>query len=667
MIIRVFIAINYSGYAIFVPATVTQRVIATKIEDRKIKEHFDHDTTTNKSSSGTTMKSSGQFLSLLCALSIAIGGEACTDILVTPAASADGSAMIAYNADSPTLYGTIYHYPATNITSNSTTKVNVNVNVMRKVYDWDSGVYLGEIPQLPETYNVVGNSNEHGLVIGESTFGGVSVLAWNQSGAIMDYGSLIYITLQRSKTALEAIHTMVNLMDTYGYASGGESFSLADHSGDVWMLEVIGRGSDYDPGQTGSSKKGAVWVAVKIPNGSVAAHANQARITKFPRDDPENCLYADDIVDVAVHYGLYPADADPSAFSFSDVYHPVDFISARQGEARVWAIFSQIADEDGSFQRKFQSYALGEDLGHRMPLYVTPSRKLSAQNVMHLMASHYEDTIMDSSVDVGSGLFESPYRPRPLVWEYAGSKYHNERSIATPKTGWSFIAQIRPWMPPPLAAVSWYALDDSSTAPRLPVYGSSQKIAPPFAGQGSQDGVVTPLLQLNLEKAFWVQNMVSNFCYGRFKDTYPLVRTKIDLIQTDFERQVQLVDQTALKAYHEQGTDAAIARVTLFGINTGNKLHEIWIEFYGHLFVQFRDFWTIVPEQDEPSCGCRAQEPGLSEAVKGRIVRETGDHYRVMESQDTTALPVINGESWMGRVPSPPSPQSSAKESAVYM
>jgi dipeptidase len=606
------------------------------------------------------------------------GADACTDILVTPAASVDGSAMIAYNADSPTLFGSIYHYPATKSAGNSassTANANVNANKMRmrQVYDWDSGVYLGEIPEALETYNVVGNSNEHGLVIGESTFGGVAVLAWNQTSAIIDYGSLIYITLQRSKTVLEAIHTMVDLMDTYGYVSGGESFSLSDHSGDVWMMEVIGRGNDYDPDETGNPKKGAVWVALNIPNGSVAAHANQARITQFHRDDPEHCVYADDVIDVAVHYGLYSADADPADFSFSDVYHPVDFISARQGEARVWSIFSQIADDDGSFEREYQKYALGEDLEHRMPLYITPTRKLSAQDVMHLMTSHYEGTPMDSSVDVGAGLFGSPYRPRPLVWEYGDNKYHNERSIATPKTGWSFIAQIRPWMPPPLAAVMWYAMDDSSTAPRLPVYGCSRTISPPFAGQGSQDGIVTPVLQFSLEKAFFVQNMVSNLCYGRFQETYPLVRNKIDAIQTDFELQLKMVDETALQVYREQGPNAAIDHVTLFSVNAGMKLQELWMDFYGQLFVQFRDFWTIVPAADEPSCGCRAQEPGLSHAVKGRIVQETGNHYRVEESlsQDTTTAPpkTINGESWMGQVPSLSQPETSAKakQPVVYL
>lgn len=401
--------------------------------------------------------------------------DACTDILVTPGASVDGSAMIAYNADSPTLFGYIYHYPAS----------TYGTGTMRQVYDWDSGVYLGEIPEAAATYNVIGNTNEHGLVIGESTFGGVAVLAMNQSGAILDYGSLIYMTLQRSKTVVEAIHTMVGLMDTYGYYSAGESLSLADHSGQVWMMEMIGRGSDYYV--HGKRKMGAVWVAVRIPDGSVAAHANHARITTFPRDDPDNCLYAPDVVDVAIHYGLYPADADPLEFSFSDIYNPLDFVGARQGEARVWSLFSQIADDDGAFQNQYEKYASGMDLNNRMPLFIQPFHQLSVRDIIHLFSSHYEGTTLDGSLDVGAGLFASPYRPRPLVWEYQDSnstnndrwsgRYHNERMVATVKTGFSMLAQIRTHLPAALSVVSWYSLDDSSTSPRVPVFSSSRQVA----------------------------------------------------------------------------------------------------------------------------------------------------------------------------------------------
>ncbi|KAL7555908.1 hypothetical protein ACA910_010856 [Epithemia clementina (nom. ined.)] len=574
--------------------------------------------------------------------------SACTDILVTPGASTDSSAMIAYNADSPSLFGVVYHYPAVNQSNGKDNNNNNNNNnnngngptKMRKIYDWDSGVYLGEIAEANQTYHVVGNTNEHGLVIGESTFGGIAYL--QQTDGILDYGSLIYVTLQRSKTCREAIHVMNNLLDTYGYYSEGESFSLADYyTGEVWMMELVGRGMTY-------GKKGAVWVAQRIPDGMVAAHANQARIRTFNRNDPHNFLYAPDVVDVAIHYGLYPANADPLDFSFSDVYGPLDFLNARQGEARVWSIFSQIVDPAEQFQANYQLYALGENLTHRMPLYVRPYRKLSAMDVMNLMASHYEGTPLDSSVDVGAGLFASPYRPRPLVWEWNGTTYHNERSIATAKTGWSFVAQIRPWMPPPLSGLIWFACDDSSTAPRAPIYSASTRIAKPYAGQGTQDGVLAPLLQFDLTKAFWVQNMVSNFAYSRWKDVYPQVRHKIQTIQRRFESMVAATDQRALELYQSSGDEInglneAVECVTKFSVVASNQLHQQWLAFYGELFVQFRDMYTIVPKPEDPACGCEISEPGLSEETKRRIVTETGDHYKVLGSGDVQP-DIVRGE-----------------------
>lgn len=563
--------------------------------------------------------------------------RSCTDILVTPGASLDGSALISYNADSPTLYGVLYHYPAAAAINTSATTTSAR----RKIYNWDTGRYMGEIDEVvvngttAATYNVVGNSNEHGLIIGETTFGGVPLLAWNQTGAILDYGSLIYLTLQRCQAVKEAITTMVDLMDQYGYASGGESFSLADRSGDVWMMEVISRGNDY-------GRKGAVWVAQKIPDGAVAAHANQARIRTFPRDDPDHCQYAPDVVDVAVFYGLYPATADPLDFSFSDVYDPVDFIQARQGEARVWSIFSRIADTTGNFQAKYQSYALGEDLSNRMPLYIVPYQKLSLDDVMQLMASHYEGTRLDSSLDVGAGLFETPYRPRPLEWQYQNVTYHNERSVATSKTGWNFVGQVRPWMPASLSALLWFACDDSSTSPRVPVYGSSTRISPAYAGMGPQDGVVSPLLKLDLTKAFWVQNMVSNLAYYRWKDIYPILRQKIDQLQSELAQKVAIADERAMTAYDEDGVDAAVSYVTSFSYDVGNTVHQLWMDFYGELFVQFRDFYTIVPKEGDALCGCEAKEPGLSEIAKKRIVEETGDHYKVVK--DDKAVPILRGD-----------------------
>ena len=543
--------------------------------------------------------------------------SACSDILVTPGASADGSAMIAYNADDTSLFGYLYHYPATkNITSNSSIPI----------YDWDSGKYLGDIPAYTDqpTYNVIGNGNDQGLVIGESTFGGVPQLA-HQPGAMIDYGSMIYLTLQRAATARQAMKVMVDLLDTYGYYSEGESLSIADSTtGEVWIMEIIGRGDSY-------GKLGAVWVAQRVPDGMMTAHANQARITTFPRDDPDNCLYAPDVVDVAVHYGLYAADQDPSQFSFSDVYDPMSFTNARFSEARVWSIFSH-AVNDPDFQVQYQEYAAGRDLSTRMPLFVRPRKPLSAYDVMALLNSHYEGTELDGSADVGGGLFGTPYRPRPLTWEYQDRTYFNERTVAIERTGWSFVAQLRRHMPQELSVLLWFAADDSSTAPRLPVYAASTAIAAPYAGKGTQDGVPGPILKFDLTKAFWVQNMVSNLCYSRWKDAYPMVRQKIDDLYEYHSQRVEEIDERAKNLYDAGDIPGAIDLVTNFSVQSGEALHKTWMDFYGELFARFRDFATIVPDPTDTRCGCQVQEPGLSEETKRRIVLETGGHYEVGDS-----------------------------------
>ena len=556
--------------------------------------------------------------------------HACTDILVTPGASKDSSAMIAYNADSANLYGTIYQYPATNVSINS----NSTTTTMRSIYDWDTGVYLGDIAEVSETYQVVGNTNEHGLVIGESTFGGWDFL--RQPNGTLDYGSLIYITLQRAQTCRQAIAVMTALLDEYGYYSSGESFSLMDSTtGQVWMMEVVGRGMTY-------GKRGAVWVAQRIPNGHVAAHANQARITTWDWEDSENCLYAPDVVDVAIHYGLYAADADPHDFDFAQAFDPMDFGSARHGEARVWSIFSHISDPASNFSQLYERHAMGLELTHRMPLSIQPYRLLSVHDVMKLLTSHYEGTLLDASRDVGSGLDASPYRPRPLIWDWNGTSYHNERSIAVPQTGWSFVAQIRPWMPPLLSGLIWFAADDSSTAPRVPIYSASTRIAHPYAGQGAQDGVRTPLLEFDWSKAFWVQNVVSNYCYSQWNKVYPIVRRKIDSLQVYHEQLIQQVDQKALLLYESQSPQAAADYVTQFSVQASNRLHSTWQALFGQLFVQFRDLYTIVTDPDEPVCGCQIVEHGMSREVKERIAVETGTHYQVPPS--TTKVPTTKDD-----------------------
>mmetsp|Transcript_562 Transcript_562/g.861 ORF Transcript_562/g.861 Transcript_562/m.861 type:complete len:605 (+) Transcript_562:81-1895(+) len=562
------------------------------------------------------MKSTGLhnvFLLSTCLTALLGKSYACTNLLVTPGASKDGDSMIAYNADSGNLMGMLYHYPASSNDS----------NVMRKVWNWDTAVYLGEISEAEETYNVVGNTNEHGLVIAETTFGGIDILAnpKHQPNAKIDYGSLIYITLQRSKTAKEAIQTMAKLMDTNGYASEGESFSIADRFGEVWIMEVIGRGE---------GKVGSIWVAIKIPDGYIAAHSNQARIRTFPRDDAEKCVYSHDVVDLAKELGIYKSaegDSDDLMFSFSDVYDPVSFMGARASDARTWAIFSMLA-EDSSFEKTYEAYAMGLDHSNRMPLWIKPKQKLSFDDVKAAMSNHYEGTAIEFDQDVGAGMYGAPYRARPLTWQYNDVAYHNERAVATQQTGWNFIAQIRLDVPPPIASILWFAVDDSSTSPRYPVYSCSTAVSLAYAGKGTQDGVPSPLLAFDFGKAFWVQNMVSNFAYTRWSAAYPLIQDKIQTIEDSFREEVKYVDEQ-LSAQHDVGNLSEMIRLaTAFSVQSGDRLHNEWMGFYGVLFARLRDFYVIEEDSSDPICNCKVGEQGFSEFWKERIVEETGTKYK---------------------------------------
>jgi len=384
----------------------------------------------------------------------------CSNLIVSPGASSDGSSIVAYNADSSTLYGSLYFYPKSDHASGS----------QRSIYDWDSGRYLGEIDEATHTYNVVGNINEHGVIIGETTFGGLSVLQ-EQDGAKIDYGSLIWVTLQRSRTAREAISTISSLMSQYGYASEGESFSIADQT-EAWIMEIIGKGN-YE--------KGAVWVARKVPEGHICAHANQARITTFPLNDPETTLYSPDVISFARKIGIYPADKPDEEFSFSDIYDAVTFDGARFCDARVWSIFSMVLGQDWSNQ--YLDYAQGYNLTNRMPLWmkVPEDKKVSLSDAMEYMRSHYENTQLDMSgqqfSDVGATTY-SIYRTHPISWTSnvqidgtlgsAPTDYVHERPIATPQTSWNFVAQSRKWMPREFAGVIWFGVDDSGTTVRFP-------------------------------------------------------------------------------------------------------------------------------------------------------------------------------------------------------
>lgn len=366
--------------------------------------------------------------------------DACTNVLVTKGASADGSNIISYAADSHQLFGELYWRPAGVWNSGD----------MRQINEWDSGKYLGAIPQAPRTWQRVGNMNEHQLIIAETTYGGRSEL-WDSTG-IMDYGSLIYVALERARTAREAIEVIVDLADTYGYYSSGESFSIADKD-EVWVMDLIGKGIKAENGI--NTRKGIVWVARRVPDGYICAHANQARISTFPLDDPQNCMYALDVISFAREMGYFSGKDED--FSFCDAYAPLDFSGMRGCEARAWAAFNILCDGKFTFEDEngtmvtrdaydYVHYAMGHDKTKRFPLFVKPARKITVKDVADVMRDHYEGTPMDMTADIGAGGNALPYRWRPMGFTHDGKEYVNERAIATQQTGFWFVGQSRSWL-----------------------------------------------------------------------------------------------------------------------------------------------------------------------------------------------------------------------------
>ena len=420
--------------------------------------------------------------------------SACTNIIVTPGASVDGSAIVSYAADSHVLYGELYFHPAADWKRGS----------MLEVTEWDTYRPLGRIPQVAHTWQTMGNMNEHQLIIAETTWGGRPELADPEGG--IDYGSLIYITLQRAKTAREAIDTIVALAGRYGYCSEGESFTIAD-TREAWIMDLAGKGSD---------SKGLVWVARRIPDGYISAHANQARITRFPLDDPENCLYAPDVISYARSKGWF--DGQDEQFSYRDAYCPLDFGGARACEARAWSAMRILGDgvftyeqEDGSTVScsadEWLSYAMGYELDSEMPLWIRPQRKISVKDVADAMRDHFEGTPMDMTTDIGAGGNACPYRWRPMNFEWDGVRYVNERAIATQQTGFWFVAQARGYLPREVGALLWFGCDDAATSYLTPIYVSSKEV-PECLEVGNGD-----MLHYSPTSTFWLCNRVANACY----------------------------------------------------------------------------------------------------------------------------------------------------------
>lgn len=534
------------------------------------------------------------------------GSMACTNYLVTPGASVNGTSMVSYAADSHTLYGALYNRQ----------KATYPAGTMMDVYEWDTGHYLGQIPQATETYNVIGNVNEYGLVIAESTYGGVAALQ-KQSKGIIDYGTLIYVTLQRAKTAREAITTMTELVATYGYASSGESFSIAD-SKEVWVLEMIGKG-EYE--------LGAVWVARKVPDGYVTAHANQARIRQFPQDDPENCIFSSDVISFAKKYGFYPATASDADFSFADAYCPLTFSGMRGCDSRAWSFFRRVGDKDE--MDKYVDYIRGYNASNPFPWAIKPLAKLSHVDVMQAMGDHFEDTVLQFDEDVGAGPYNTPYRWRPMTFDYNGRTYTNERSVATQQTGWSFVAQIRPDLPDPLKAINWFGVDDTACTLYVPFYAGITKIPQSWAEDAGAD-----IMTFSFDSAFWVFNLVSQYAYTWWSYVYPEITQLQSEFQTNFSNEIEAIDLKATALINAGQTDAAIQLITDYCVSTGDDVTKKWLEFFKYLFVKYLDGDIRYENPDPNEKFPKVETPGYRASWYERIAKETGDKYLKPEDID---------------------------------
>lgn len=554
-----------------------------------------------------------QRITLLTFLTVALSirvSDACTNFLVTKGASIDGSTMITYAADSHTLYGELYYQPA----------MDYPAGAMRDIYEWDTGKFLGRIPQVAHTYSVIGNMNEFQLAIGETTYGGREELG-KQSGAIMDYGSLIYVTLQRAKTAREAIEVIADLMDKFGYASSGESFSISDPN-EVWIMEIIGKGD---------GEKGAVWAAQRIPDGYISGHANQARITTFPMNDPVNCLFSKDVISFAREKGWF--DGKNKDFSFSDVYAPVDFSGARFSDARVFAGFNKVY----SGMKQYEEYAMGNVKhdgenkfpSNRMPLWVKPDKKLSVQDVMGMMRDHYQGTALDMTKDVGAGPFKLPYRWRPLTFKVDSANYVNERAISTQQTGFSFVAQSRSWLPDPVGGILWFGVDDAYSTCYTPMYCGITEIPECFkVGNGD-------MLTYSETAAFWVFNVVSNFAYLRYDAMIPDVQKVQKSLEDKFVAYTSSVDAAAQNLWNAGKKTEARQFLTDYSVNQANGMTKEWTKLSQYLFVKFID-GNIKKEKDgkfertDTGLAPMPDQPGYPEWWKKVIVDQTGDHLKLM-------------------------------------
>lgn len=531
--------------------------------------------------------------------------QACTSFLVGKNASADGSAFITYNQDDYGMFGRLHYLPAAQHAKGE----------MRKIYDGDTNHYHGEIAEAPYTYAVMGYINEHQVGITETTFGGRSEL--EDPKGIIDYVSLMTIALQRSKTAREAIRVMTSLVQEYGYASEGESFSIADPN-EVWILEMIGKGP---------KEKGAVWVAIRIPDDCIACHANQSRIHQFNMKDKKNVMYAKDVISFARKKGYFTGkDAD---FSFADAYAPADFSAIRFCETRVWSFYNKWVNG----MEQYLDYVDGKHIGQAkpMPLYFKPKQKLSLQDVMNSMRDHYEGTPFDITKDVGAGPYEAPYRPTPLVWEHKGKKYFNERPISTQQTAGTYVIQLRASLPNAIGGVLWYGNDDPNMVAYTPVYCCASKAPECYDPKDASD------VKFSWNSAFWVENWVSNMTYPRYSQLFPSVKAAREELESQYASQQAEIEAQA-KTLLSQDPARAKAYLTDYSAQCAKQMMNRWKQLGEYLIVKFND-QSIKPEKDgkyemtPDGLGKAVERPGFNENYREVITKETGDKYLIPSSK----------------------------------
>lgn len=535
----------------------------------------------------------------LLAAAVTADSSACTNLIAGKGATTDGSVMMSYSADSHNLFGFLHHSPAARHPKGA----------MRKITDWDTGKPLGEIPQVAETYNVVGNMNEHQLAIGESTWGGREELADTTGQSVMDYGSLIYVALERAKNAREAIDVMTDLVEKYGYASEGESFTIADKN-EVWVMEMIGKGAE----------KGAVWIAVRIPDNAISGHANEPRIRKVDLKDKENVRYAKDMIKFARKRGYFTGkDQD---FSFADAFAEHDPSTRRGCDARVWSYFRRF--NDGA-DRYFAW--VNADSNEPMPLYIIPDRKVSPEGMQDAMRDRFQGTPYDMTQDVGAGPYHVPYRWRPMEYEVDGKKYLMERAIATQQTGWSFVSQSRDWLPDPVGGVFWFGTDDTNTSVYMPLYCGMTEV-PAELAQGDVN-------TFDINSNFWVNNIVANEAYHRYDMMIPDIRKVQNKLEKGFFEQVKANDPK-LKAMVEAGDmDAYRNAVNALGAQDAKEATDRYRDLAVYLFVKFMDGNRKKTDADgnfiksQYGVPVYPEFPGYDKKYYENIVKESGDHFLI--------------------------------------